>query len=111
MGNHFSKFGTKFEPAALPLGFSHQQAAQYFPRTYVNALVAALLATELFVNHSLEDIRCQVPCAKSSEEQNNDKNKELSKGEKSSLNSDGTNLSVTILLQVKLKYCLWQQME
>ncbi len=57
MGNHFSKFGTKFELSygiylwAFPI---QQALAQYFPawHPYVNALVAALLATcGAFVNH------------------------------------------------------------
>ena len=57
MGNHFSTFGTKFELSygiylwAFPI---QQALAQYFPawHPYVNALVAALLATcGAFVNH------------------------------------------------------------
>ena len=57
MGNHFSKFGTKFELSygiylwAFPI---QQALVQYFPawHPYVNALVAALLATcGAFVNH------------------------------------------------------------
>lgn len=57
MGNHFSKFGTKFELSygiylwAYPI---QQALAQYFPvwHPYVNALIAALLATcGAFLNH------------------------------------------------------------
>ena len=99
MGNHFSKFGTKFELSygiylwAFPI---QQVLVQFFPawHPYVNALVAALLATcGAFVNHFviiaplgrfLKEHRQKAhEERKSSEEQNNaDKNKELSKGEK-----------------------------
>ena len=99
MGNHFSKFGTKFELSygiylwAFPI---QQALAQYFPawHPYVNALVAALLATcGAFVNHFVVTAplgrflkgrrQKALEAQKSSEEQNNaDKNKELSKGEK-----------------------------
>lgn len=57
MGNHFSAFGTKFELSygiylwAYPI---QQMLVQFFPswHPYVNALVAALLATcGAFVNH------------------------------------------------------------
>ena len=101
MGNHFSKFGTKFELSygiylwAFPI---QQVLVQFFPawHPYINALVAALLATcGAFVNHFV----IAVPLGKylkehrqkaheerkSSEEQNNAaKNKELPKGEKPS---------------------------
>ena len=101
MGNHFSKFGTKFELSygiylwAFPI---QQVLVQFFPEwhPYVNALVAALLATcGAFVNHFV----IAVPLGKylkehrqkaheerkSAEEQNNAaKNKELSKGEQPS---------------------------
>ena len=96
MGNHFSKFGTKFELSygiylwAFPI---QQALAQYFPawHPYVNALVAALLATcGAFVNHFvvtaplgrfLKEHRQKAhEERKSSEEQNNAaKNKELPK--------------------------------
>ena len=57
VGNHFSKFGTKFELSygiylwAFPI---QQALVLYFPswHPYTNALVAALLATfGAFVNH------------------------------------------------------------
>ena len=57
MGNRFSTFGTKFELSygiylwAYPI---QQALAQYFPawHPYVNALIAALLATcGAFLNH------------------------------------------------------------
>lgn len=92
MGNHFSKFGTKFELSygVYLWAFPIQQAlAQYFPawHPYVNALVAALLATcGAFVNHFV----IAVPLGKYLKEhrkkvtgiQKDDKNKELPKGEK-----------------------------
>ena len=94
MGNHFSKFGTKFELSygiylwAFPI---QQALAQYFPawNPYVNALVAALLATcGAFVNHFV----IAVPLGKYLKEhrkkvtgiQKDVKNKELPKGEKPS---------------------------
>lgn len=94
MGNHFSKFGTKFE---LSYGiylwaFPVQQAlVQFFPawHPYVNAMVAALLATcGAFVNHFiitaplgrfLKEHRKKVTGT-----QKDVKNKELPKGEKPS---------------------------
>ena len=101
MGNHFSTFGTKFELSygiylwAFPI---QQVLVQFFPawHPYVNALVAALLATcGAFVNHFViavplgkylkEHRKKAHEERKSSEEQNNAaKNKELSKGEKPS---------------------------
>ena len=94
MGNHFSTFGTKFELSygiylwAFPI---QQALAQYFPawHPYVNALVAALLATcGAFVNHFV----IAVPLGKYLKEhrkkvtgtQKDVKNKELPKGEKPS---------------------------
>ena len=94
MGNHFSKFGTKFELSygiylwAFPI---QQVLVQFFPawHPYINALVAALLATcGAFVNHFV----IAVPLGKYLKEhrkkvtgtQKDVKNKELPKGEKPS---------------------------
>ena len=94
MGNHFSKFGTKFELSygiylwAFPI---QQALVLYFPswHPYTNALVAALLATcGAFVNHFV----IAVPLGKYLKEhrkkvagtQKDVKNKELPKGEKPS---------------------------
>lgn len=94
MGNHFSKFGTKFELSygiylwAFPI---QQVLVQFFPawHPYINALVAALLATcGAFVNHFV----IAVPLGKYLKEhrkkvtdtQKDVKNKELLKGEKPS---------------------------